>query len=74
MCPLNPYPSDVDENELEYAGRYFPKDRALQIALGNIDLYTQQAIYDFDPDNFQPKEKLIAKYSHQLSIWDPGYR
>ena len=32
--------------------RYFPKDKAFQISLGNINHYTKAIFWDFDPDTF----------------------
>ena len=50
LRPLNPYPLDLSPEELVYAGAYFSNTRALQIALGNVDINTHQKIASFDPD------------------------
>ena len=50
--PLNPYPPDVNKSEMSYAGEYMPQQKALQVALGNINIYTGELFADFDPDTF----------------------
>lgn len=52
LVPLNPYDSDVNPQEMTYAGAYLPPHKALQIALGNINIYTGEKFADFDPDTF----------------------
>ena len=50
--PLNPYPPDINKSELSYAGEYMPQQKALDLALGNINIYTGEKFADFDPDIF----------------------
>lgn len=57
LCPLNPYSPEVEIEELRYAGPYFSHERALQIALGNVDIHTHEKIADFDPETFVVRNK-----------------
>ena len=57
--------------------RYFPEEKAYQIALGNIDIHTHKFIADFDPDSFVVSYSLyfrkgvsVFQGSHP-SIFDP---
>ncbi|KAK3587807.1 hypothetical protein CHS0354_042771 [Potamilus streckersoni] len=73
LVPLNPYTDDVDPKDLGYAGSYMPLEKAYQIALGNINIYTQEKFAEFDPETFVPS-KSFKKKPNMLSIWDPCYR
>ncbi|XP_033734001.1 exonuclease 1-like [Pecten maximus] len=76
LGPLNPYPPEINREELHYAGPYIPADKALQIALGNINIYTMQMFAHFDPDKYVPPKaaKKTSGSLHQLSIWNKLYR
>lgn len=57
FCPLqrkqvrlNPPLPDVTAEQLHYAGTETNSDMALQLALGNCDPFTLEALHDFDPD------------------------
>lgn len=52
LCPLTPYPPEVELEALRYAGPYFSDERALQIALGNVDIHTHERIGSFDPQTY----------------------
>jgi exonuclease-1 len=52
LCPLNPYPPEVNAEEMKYAGRHFSNERAYQIALGNLDIHNMEKIGDFDPKTY----------------------
>ena len=52
LVPLNPYPPDIKKADLSYAGEYMPQQKAFQVALGNINIYTGEKFADFDPDTF----------------------
>ena len=52
LCPLTPYPPEVEVEELQYAGPYFSDEQALQIALGNVDIHTHERIAAFDPKTY----------------------
>ena len=52
LVPLNPYPPDINKADLSYAGEYMPQQKAYQVALGNINIYTGEKFADFDPDTF----------------------
>lgn len=53
--PLNHYNADVNPEDMTYAGSYMPPWKALQIALGNINIYTGERFADYDPDTFVVK-------------------
>ncbi|KAL5009267.1 hypothetical protein ScPMuIL_014848 [Solemya velum] len=76
LVPLNPYPPDVKKEDLVYAGAYMTDKRALQIALGNLNIYSGEIFASFDPDTFVPSKanKKKANELHRLSIWDRNYR
>ncbi|KAL3872707.1 hypothetical protein ACJMK2_035913 [Sinanodonta woodiana] len=76
LVPLNPYTDDVDPRDLGYAGSYMPSEKAYQIALGNINIYTKEKFAEFDPETFVPSKSFKKKQDllYMLSIWDPSYR
>ncbi|XP_052275253.1 exonuclease 1-like isoform X2 [Dreissena polymorpha] len=75
LVPLTPYAPDVDPSCLHYAGAYMSDNRALQVALGNINIYTGDKFADFDPDTFVAKyNKKKPEMLHLHSIWSRGYR
>ncbi|XP_061767086.1 exonuclease 1 isoform X2 [Nerophis ophidion] len=76
LVPLNSYPEDINPATLSYAGVHLGDNTALQMALGNLDINTQEKIDDFDPDI--PMAQSAKQRSHswnenrvstQLSIW-----
>ncbi|XP_060070849.1 exonuclease 1-like [Ylistrum balloti] len=77
LIPLNPYPPEINKDELHYAGPYIPANKALQIALGNINIYTMQQFANFNPDTYVPPKANSKKNSchlHLLSMWNKQYR
>uniref|UniRef100_A0A3B3SAK7 Exonuclease 1 n=1 Tax=Paramormyrops kingsleyae TaxID=1676925 RepID=A0A3B3SAK7_9TELE len=50
VVPLNPYPDNIDPASLSYAGRNIGDEKGLQLALGNLDLFTMEVIDDFNPN------------------------
>ena len=62
LKPLNPYPQDINKSELSYAGEYMPQQKALDLALGNINIYTGEKFADFDPDTFVVYVVLFVLY------------
>ncbi|XP_061913743.1 exonuclease 1 isoform X2 [Entelurus aequoreus] len=76
LVPLNAYPEDINPATLSYAGVPLGDNTALQMALGNLDINTQEKIDDYDPDI--PMAQSARQRSHswnenrvsaQLSIW-----
>uniref|UniRef100_A0A3B3SBD2 Exonuclease 1 n=1 Tax=Paramormyrops kingsleyae TaxID=1676925 RepID=A0A3B3SBD2_9TELE len=53
VVPLNPYPDNIDPASLSYAGRNIGDEKGLQLALGNLDLFTMEVIDDFNPNAMQ---------------------
>ncbi|CAN0405293.1 unnamed protein product [Lampetra planeri] len=84
LCPLNPYPEDLDSSQLSYAGAWIDSSQALQIALGNIDINNMMKIDNFNPDTSKPvavkshswyrNSQRVDSNAHMLSIWDKRYR
>ncbi|XP_059504661.1 exonuclease 1 isoform X1 [Stegostoma tigrinum] len=84
LVPLNAYSDNVDPETLDYAGLHFGDEKALHIALGNIDISTLETRDDYNPCSFQTpakitlgqndKEVLKQKLPHMLSIWSKEYR
>ncbi|XP_043551457.1 exonuclease 1 [Chiloscyllium plagiosum] len=84
LVPLNAYSDDVDPEVLDYAGRHFGDEKALHIALGNIDVRTLETRDNYNPCSFQTpakitlgkNDKAVTKQElpHMLSIWSKEYR
>ncbi|XP_067844387.1 exonuclease 1 [Heptranchias perlo] len=84
LVPLNGYSDGVDPKSLDYAGHHLGDEKALQIALGNIDINTMETIDDYNPRTFQippkrtrgwdDKEASKQKVPHMLSVWSKDYR
>lgn len=64
LVPLNPYPADINPDELSYAGSFIQAKKAMQIALGNINIYTGEVFSDFDPDSFVVSNCLFCTSVH----------
>ncbi|XP_069787053.1 exonuclease 1 isoform X1 [Narcine bancroftii] len=84
LVPLNDYSDDVDPKSLDYAGHHFGDEKALHIALGNIDIKSSEFIDNFNPCTSQtlPKrsswwndnETNMENVSHMRSIWSKEFR
>ncbi|XP_051867280.1 exonuclease 1 isoform X2 [Pristis pectinata] len=84
LVPLNDYSDGVDPKSLEYAGRHFGDEKALHIALGNIDIKTSEFIDNFNPctsqiltrrsNGWNDNEANKKRALHMLSIWSKEYR
>ncbi|KAF2368395.1 ABC transporter-like [Trinorchestia longiramus] len=80
LRPLVQYQDGSDWSDHPYAGAHIGHDKALAIALGNIDLQSGQVVDNFDPDQHQARPMksscwgktgdLVAEH---LSIWDSAY-
>lgn len=69
LVPLNPYDDNVNPQDLDYAGKRFDDNLALQWALGNVDVKTMKVIDSYVPANF--------KYSNSEkddSIWSINFK
>ncbi|XP_007244638.2 exonuclease 1 [Astyanax mexicanus] len=84
VVPLNPYPENIDLSTLSYAGVNVGDKQGLQMALGNVDIYTMKRIDNFDPDAppAQPikaprsrgwNDKCEVQSPARGSIWNRGY-
>ncbi|XP_071639073.1 exonuclease 1 isoform X1 [Temnothorax longispinosus] len=85
FCPLqrkqvrlNPPPTNITEDQLQYAGKELDVDVALQLALGNCDPATLKMVHDFNPDKIERKRKRNAETEQtvviQTSIWSSKYK
>uniref|UniRef100_UPI00398ECA35 exonuclease 1 n=1 Tax=Pristiophorus japonicus TaxID=55135 RepID=UPI00398ECA35 len=83
LVPLSAYSDGVDPKSLDYAGHHFGDEKALNIALGNIDINNLETIDDYNPRTFQIPPKRTSgwndkaskqKVPHMLSIWSKEYR
>ncbi|XP_061141187.1 exonuclease 1 isoform X2 [Syngnathus typhle] len=73
MVPLNPYEEDIDPATLSYAGAPIREDKALQMALGNLDINTMEKIDDFNPDNpMTPPAKHRSRSWNESSVPRPA--
>ncbi|PIK43808.1 putative exonuclease 1 isoform X1 [Apostichopus japonicus] len=71
LMPLHPYPPELADEEMDYAGRYFDSKSALQLALGNVDTGSLRKIFNFEPDTTVPSR---THRTHKLSIWHEDFR
>ncbi|XP_071569914.1 exonuclease 1 isoform X2 [Temnothorax nylanderi] len=85
FCPLqrkqvrlNPPPTNITEDQLQYAGKELDVDVALQLALGNCDPATLKMVHDFNPDKIERKRKRNTETEQtmviQTSIWSSKYK
>ncbi|XP_071822889.1 uncharacterized protein [Apostichopus japonicus] len=72
LMPLHPYPPELADEEMDYAGRYFDSKSALQLALGNVDAGSLRKIFNFEPDTSKPYPQGTHRY--KLSIWHEDFR
>ncbi|XP_074662226.1 uncharacterized protein LOC141914815 isoform X2 [Tubulanus polymorphus] len=63
LLPLNPYPPEVTPELLTYAGPMMSQQKALQLALGNINVNTGQQMASYNPDSYKAKPKNPSKFS-----------
>nr|CAB3224708.1 exonuclease 1-like [Phallusia mammillata] len=66
LIPLSEYPEGTTAEDVKFAGAVFPKDVAMQIALGNIDVGTMQTVASFNVDKWVRTRKSA---SSMPSIW-----
>ena len=79
--PVTPYPSTMTEevSSLTYCGSYSAPALALQMALGNVNIFTKATVDTFDPDishldsstSVDPS-KYGARAAHR-SMWDTDF-
>lgn len=73
LVPLNPYPKDVSSDNMEYAGKYFPNDVALEIAMGKVNCFTMKPFLSTS-SSFRENKIGVKKHNKFPSIWDPSYQ
>lgn len=72
--PLTPYPEDLEEacrrGDLAYCGSYSPPTTALQLALGNLDLYSLDQVSYHCPDSRpEVQQSRYGPRASHPSIW-----
>ena len=79
--PVTPYPSTMTEevSSLTYCGSYSAPALALQMALGNVNIFTKATVDTFDPDlshldssSSVDPSKYGARAAHR-SMWDTDF-
>ncbi|KAK4287224.1 hypothetical protein Pmani_039699 [Petrolisthes manimaculis] len=54
LRPLNDYPDDTGPDDYPYAGKFIGHEKALQIALGNVNVQTGAVVGYFSPETYKP--------------------
>jgi len=73
--PVTPYPNSMEEeiSNLTYCGSYSSPHVALQMALGNMNIYTKRMVDNYDPDNVDLSQNNVkTKYGPRAthrSVW-----
>ncbi|XP_042233541.1 exonuclease 1-like isoform X2 [Homarus americanus] len=80
LRPLIDYPDDKGPEDFPYAGKFIGHERALQIALGNVNVQTGEVVGNFDPETYKPpKPKSSGWNKHgdiraaHPSIWTKSF-
>ncbi|XP_045606109.1 exonuclease 1 [Procambarus clarkii] len=68
LRPLNDYPDDLEPEDLPYAGKFIGHERALQIALGNINVQTGEVVGNFSPETYKPPEPKSSGWNKRGNI------
>ncbi|XP_066942232.1 exonuclease 1 [Macrobrachium rosenbergii] len=68
LKPLNDYPDGMGPEDFPYAGKFIGHDRALQIALGNVNVQTGETVDNFDPEFYQPPEMKSSGWDKKGNI------
>lgn len=69
LVPLNPYDDSIDQNNIDYAGKKFDNELALQWALGNVDKKTMKV-----NDYWLPEDFYDSRNEKDDSIWSINYK
>ncbi|XP_068227346.1 exonuclease 1 isoform X2 [Palaemon carinicauda] len=68
LKPLNDYPDGKGPLDFPYAGKFFGHDRALQIALGNVNVQTGETVDNFNPEYYKPPEMKSSEWNKKGNI------
>ncbi|XP_064085040.1 exonuclease 1-like [Macrobrachium nipponense] len=68
LKPLNDYPDGTGPGDFPYAGKFIGHDRALQVALGNVNVQTGETVDNFDPECYQPPEMKSSGWDKKGNI------
>ncbi|CAL4065400.1 unnamed protein product, partial [Meganyctiphanes norvegica] len=77
LKPLTDYPEGKCAENFPYAGEFIGHERALQIALGNVNVQSGKTVDNFDPDKVLSQKssdwrKKVSSKSH-WSIWSSSF-
>lgn len=73
LRPLNHYPDNMGPEDFPYAGKFIGHERALQIALGNVNVRTGEVVDNFDPKTFKVILcMVIVKFNTSTLIFRSG--
>lgn len=68
LRPLNQYPDNMGPEDFPYAGKFVGHERALQIALGNVNVRTGEIVDTFDPNTFKTPAVKSSSWDSPNSI------
>ena len=73
--PLTPYPDTMisEVATLTYCGSYSPPNLALQMALGNVNIFTKKQVDNYDPDIGVDITNVKPRYGNRAthrSVWN----
>ncbi|XP_047492578.1 exonuclease 1-like [Penaeus chinensis] len=68
LRPLQEYPEGKGPEDYPYAGRFVGHERALQIALGNVNVQTGEKVDDFCPETYVPPEPKSSGWDKRGDI------
>lgn len=68
LRPLQEYPEGKGPEDYPYAGKFVGHERALQIALGNVNVQTGEKVDDFCPETYVPPEPKSSGWDKRGDI------
>ncbi|XP_063597433.1 exonuclease 1-like [Penaeus indicus] len=68
LRPLQEYPEGKGPEDYPYAGRFVGHERALQIALGNVNVQSGEKVDDFSPETYVPPEPKSSGWNKRGDI------
>ncbi|KAK3875923.1 hypothetical protein Pcinc_019241 [Petrolisthes cinctipes] len=71
LRPLNEYPDDTGPDDYPYAGKFIGHEKALQIALGNVNVQTGAVVGNFSPETYKPPAPKSSGWSKHGDMCAP---